>query len=278
MAQGGDFSKRDGTGGESIYGEKFADESFKLTHDGPGLLSMANAGPNTNGSLFFITFNSAPYLDGKHVVFGKLLRGHDTLKKIENVGSGHIRPAASVEIVNCGEFCENKKKTNKSKSGKDTYSDSDSYETRRRGKYKKSSREKRKTEEDTTYLSQIPHWMRRLKHQSLTVILINILHRLLPLVLQVMTGAGGERDLLRRTSIDVKKGKGTNAVRGNVRCMIRDQGANQEGRRRVPVIVRLDVRVTIAQRMELILVGQLGSLKPLPRFLLGENFCQSRRV
>ncbi|KAJ6708977.1 PEPTIDYL-PROLYL CIS-TRANS ISOMERASE CYP63 [Salix koriyanagi] len=110
MAQGGDFSKGNGSGGESIYGGKFADENFILQHEGAGLLSMANSGPHTNGSQLFIIFKPQVHLDGKHVVFGKVVKGMDMVKKIEQAGSAGGQPAGPVKILDCGETSERKNK------------------------------------------------------------------------------------------------------------------------------------------------------------------------
>merc|ERR1719426_370140 len=103
MCQGGDFTNHNGTGGKSIYGNKFQDENFTLKHTGPGILSMANAGPGTNGSQFFLCTVETSWLDGAHVVFGSVTKGMDVVKAVEAVGSGSGKTSKKIIVADCGQ-------------------------------------------------------------------------------------------------------------------------------------------------------------------------------
>ena len=108
MIQGGDFTNKNGTGGYSKYGAKFDDENFNINHDDKGVLSMANSGPNTNGSQFFITTTATPHLNGKHVVFGKVIEGYEIIEEIENLNTNkNDVPLKEVIIEDSGVFNEN---------------------------------------------------------------------------------------------------------------------------------------------------------------------------
>ncbi|XP_014519034.1 peptidyl-prolyl cis-trans isomerase CYP95 isoform X2 [Vigna radiata var. radiata] len=139
IVKGGDFVNRNGTGGESIYGSEFPDESPVLKHDAPGLLSMAIANRDTLGSHFIITLKADHHLDGNHVVFGKLVHGRDVLRKIGEMGDEEGHPTVIIKIITCGEYSKDRKRVYKSKMG-----ETNNYETRKKGKHKKSSKDRRK--------------------------------------------------------------------------------------------------------------------------------------
>ncbi|KAI8646132.1 cyclophilin-like domain-containing protein [Parasitella parasitica] len=159
MCQGGDFTRRNGAGGESVYGATFADESFARKHDTHGLMSMANRGPNTQSSQFFITTRPTPHLDGKHVVFGRVVSGYNIVETMENEPvDGNDRPLHNVMIANCGELVlqlppgvKLKQQQRLSKSGSDVDSASDSEEEQEKKKRKRSESEDEASDRDSDH-------------------------------------------------------------------------------------------------------------------------------
>uniref|UniRef100_T1GGV4 Peptidyl-prolyl cis-trans isomerase n=1 Tax=Megaselia scalaris TaxID=36166 RepID=T1GGV4_MEGSC len=146
MIQSGDFSNGNGTGGESVYGGTFEDECFKMKHDKPFLLSMANRGANTNGSQFFITTQPSPHLDNIHVVFGQVVSGHDLVKQVEQLPvDKNSRPLQDAVISNCGELVKvSKSKKEKKKKRKNEASSEDSDSDEEKEKKKKDKKKKKK--------------------------------------------------------------------------------------------------------------------------------------
>ncbi|KFH65010.1 peptidyl-prolyl isomerase D (cyclophilin D) [Podila verticillata NRRL 6337] len=191
MIQGGDFTRRDGTGGESIYGGPLQDEGgFKRKHDTEGLLSMANKGPNTGSSQFFITTRPTPHLDGKHVVFGRVVKGYDVIENVENTPTDerNDRPLSIAMISNCGELelkippkvleqqekmkraMESQKKEDASRKGGDSGSESDSSgdsdRDRRSSKRRSKSRRSKDSDDDDHRKSRSSRSSRSSKHKS----------------------------------------------------------------------------------------------------------------
>uniref|UniRef100_A0A8R1XTU6 peptidylprolyl isomerase n=1 Tax=Onchocerca volvulus TaxID=6282 RepID=A0A8R1XTU6_ONCVO len=153
MIQGGDFTKGDGTGGESIYGGMFDDEEFVMKHDEPFLVSMANKGPNTNGSQFFITTTPAPHLNNIHVVFGKVVSGQEVVTKIECLKTNSKnRPLADVIILNCGELVRRKKRHHSSRSSESSSSSASTGKSHKKTKKTKMKEKKRKEGDEVEHL------------------------------------------------------------------------------------------------------------------------------